>query len=195
MKNSSAPFQFVGNDLVLDFVNTRPVLDGVEHDLITTPQNLAQWLHESSAPPTSTHWNESDFMSALHLRDALSLVLAALAAQSVPPPQAVQDVNAYLVDFTLNIQLNHSEAGYHIQPIQTEMSPRAFLAFLAKQAIDLVTAQDANRVRKCADLSCVLMFKDTSKSGRRRWCSMETCGNRNKVAAFRSQSKQASGLA
>ncbi|WP_157256915.1 CGNR zinc finger domain-containing protein [Paenibacillus sp. Soil750] len=27
-------------------------------------------------------------------------------------------------------------------------------------------------------------FVDTSKSGKRRWCSMEKCGNRYKTAEF-----------
>ncbi|WP_121101274.1 CGNR zinc finger domain-containing protein [Litorimonas taeanensis] len=38
------------------------------------------------------------------------------------------------------------------------------------------------RIKQCANPSCILTFKDTSKSGRRKWCSMEVCGNRAKVA-------------
>jgi len=38
------------------------------------------------------------------------------------------------------------------------------------------------RVRKYAN--CVLHFHDTSKKGTRRWCSMQLCGNRFKVAAY-----------
>lgn len=39
----------------------------------------------------------------------------------------------------------------------------------------------ADRVRCCEHDSCVLWFLDTSKGGRRRWCSMERCGNRSKA--------------
>jgi len=38
-------------------------------------------------------------------------------------------------------------------------------------------------VRKCANDGCALYFYDTSRTGRRRWCSMAACGNRAKVAA------------
>src|SRR6516164_5368126 len=41
---------------------------------------------------------------------------------------------------------------------------------------------DRTRVRKCGQ--CVLHFLDTSKKGTRRWCSMQLCGNRLKVAAY-----------
>ena len=38
------PFQFVGNNLALDFVNTRIVLQGVQVDLLSTPEQLVSWL-------------------------------------------------------------------------------------------------------------------------------------------------------
>ncbi|NEJ40784.1 CGNR zinc finger domain-containing protein, partial [Rhizobium ruizarguesonis] len=38
---------------------------------------------------------------------------------------------------------------------------------------------------------CTLFFLDTTKSHRRRWCSMALCGNRMKVAAFRSRKQEA----
>jgi predicted RNA-binding Zn ribbon-like protein len=41
---------------------------------------------------------------------------------------------------------------------------------------------DRRRVRKCDQ--CVLHFHDTSKKGTRRWCSMQLCGNRLKVASY-----------
>lgn len=40
------------------------------------------------------------------------------------------------------------------------------------------------RIRKCQNEHCILHFVDTSKSGKRRWCSMEYCGNRHKAAQF-----------
>jgi predicted RNA-binding Zn ribbon-like protein len=42
---------------------------------------------------------------------------------------------------------------------------------------------DRSRVRRCAGATCVLLFHDTSKTGRRRWCDMAACGNRAKSAA------------
>ncbi|WP_422121526.1 CGNR zinc finger domain-containing protein [Providencia huaxiensis] len=45
-------------------------------------------------------------------------------------------------------------------------------------------------IRQCEASDCVLYFLDLTKSHRRRWCSMSTCGNRMKVAAFRERKKK-----
>jgi predicted RNA-binding Zn ribbon-like protein len=60
--------------------------------------------------------------------------------------------------------------------------PEDLFAPLAHSAAKLFASGDHNRVRKCGQ--CVLHFHDTSKKGTRRWCSMQLCGNRLKVAAY-----------
>lgn len=42
-----------------------------------------------------------------------------------------------------------------------------------------------HRLRLCPASDCGEAFYDGSRSGTRRWCSMELCGNRAKVQAFR----------
>jgi len=60
--------------------------------------------------------------------------------------------------------------------------PEDLFAPLADSAAKLFASVDHNRVRKCGQ--CVLHFYDTSKKETRRWCSMQLCGNRLKVAAY-----------
>ncbi|MFD0576716.1 CGNR zinc finger domain-containing protein [Dactylosporangium darangshiense] len=43
----------------------------------------------------------------------------------------------------------------------------------------------AGRLRECADPACNALFLDASRPGSRRWCSMETCGNRAKKQRLR----------
>jgi predicted RNA-binding Zn ribbon-like protein len=64
----------------------------------------------------------------------------------------------------------------------TVQKPGDLFAPLAQSAAMLFTSVDRSRVRKCGQ--CVLHFLDTSKKGTRRWCSMQLCGNRLKVAAY-----------
>jgi len=54
------------------------------------------------------------------------------------------------------------------------------LALVARDAADLVTSAAVLRVRACADPGCGALFLDTSRPGSRRWCSMDSCGNRAK---------------
>jgi predicted RNA-binding Zn ribbon-like protein len=71
------------------------------------------------------------------------------------------------------------------------MATAEFVLEAGNLALDLVNTQcdggrrdaDPDRIRQGDDETCVLWFLDTSKNGRRRWCSMARCGNRAKVAA------------
>ena len=69
--------------------------------------------------------------------------------------------------------------------------PEDLFAPLAHSAAMLCADADRNRVRKCAQ--CVLHFHDTSKKGTRRWCSMQLCGNRFKVAAYAARKRARAG--
>lgn len=46
----------------------------------------------------------------------------------------------------------------------------------------LLLDADPARIRSCPGESCGWVFLDASKSGRRRWCDMRVCGNREKAA-------------
>lgn len=61
------------------------------------------------------------------------------------------------------------------------------LSTVARDAIELFTGAFAHRIRTCGAHGCRLLFVDTSRPGRRRWCSMERCGNRHKVRAHRAR--------
>ncbi len=70
--------------------------------------------------------------------------------------------------------------------------PDDIWAPIAAAAADLLSGVPADRVRKCESASCVLHFYDTSKKGSRRWCSMNICGNRVKVAAYQGRRRKKS---
>jgi predicted RNA-binding Zn ribbon-like protein len=64
-------------------------------------------------------------------------------------------------------------------------SPDALLSPLAKSLAQLVATADFTNVKHCLGHACILHFLDTTRDGRRRWCSMAVCGNRAKQAALR----------
>ena len=67
---------------------------------------------------------------------------------------------------------------------------RSLLSSVARDAIDVLGGPRAARLKRCEGSRCALLFVDTSRAGRRRWCSMERCGNRAKVAAHRRRRKE-----
>jgi predicted RNA-binding Zn ribbon-like protein len=58
---------------------------------------------------------------------------------------------------------------------------------LAISATELLTSPTINRVRVCPGANCAWLFLDTSRAGRRIWCSEQTCGTRNRVRRWREQ--------
>lgn len=93
----------------------------------------------------------------------------ALARQAPPAPCAVRAGDGTLV------RALHSDPGC-----------AELLALLARDAVDLLTDPVARaRLRRCEGDNCPLIYIDTSRGRRRRWCSSGACGNRERVARHR----------
>ncbi|WP_236572254.1 MULTISPECIES: CGNR zinc finger domain-containing protein [unclassified Nocardiopsis] len=54
----------------------------------------------------------------------------------------------------------------------------------APDAISVISGERDGRLALCASPTCRTAFCDTSRSRTRRWCEMNTCGNRQKKASF-----------
>ncbi|MCX4666904.1 ABATE domain-containing protein [Streptomyces sp. NBC_01381] len=62
----------------------------------------------------------------------------------------------------------------------------ALLAAVARDTVDLLTDPAARALlRQCEGDNCPIVYLDTSRGRRRRWCSSEVCGNRERVARHR----------
>ena len=58
---------------------------------------------------------------------------------------------------------------------------------IARDAVDLFGHNTEHRIRECSAADCTFVFFDESRTNNRRWCSMQRCGNRAKVRAFRAK--------
>ena len=61
---------------------------------------------------------------------------------------------------------------------------------VAEDFARFIAEHEARRLKHCANPACNMVFYDTGKNNRRRWCSMSVCGNRHKVARFRSRARE-----
>lgn len=66
------------------------------------------------------------------------------------------------------------------------------LARLAEPLVEAIAEHRTDRFRICANDECRYVFLDESRTGRRRWCDMATCGNRAKVARHRERARAGS---
>jgi predicted RNA-binding Zn ribbon-like protein len=84
------------------------------------------------------------------------------------------------------------DAGHQLrwaaqQPVE------AALSAVARDTVLLLAGPQTLRVKECAHPDCSLLFLDDSQAGRRRWCSMDRCGNLSKVTTYRSRRQTSEG--
>jgi predicted RNA-binding Zn ribbon-like protein len=183
----------VGGVLALDFCNTssgRGTEGRLEH--LHTAGNLLTWARHAAILDESkeTHLRrlcEADpafgarlLSRALHLRDALYRLDAALA-RGKTPDQADIDVLAEAHAACLGKgRLTTSDGGFGWTWTVEDTPEEVILGPIAASAMAVVTAADRARLKQCRGYHCGWLFLDTTKSNNRRWCEMEVCGNRAK---------------
>lgn len=126
------------------------------------------------------------------LRAALGRLLEVHATGGRPPLAALERLNAVLARRPRQIALELAEpAGFAWRDSSTGPALEDVLWPIAAAAADLLTDPRLDRVKTCAGEECGWMFIDASRTGRRRWCSMEDCGNRAKATRHYSRRRRA----
>jgi predicted RNA-binding Zn ribbon-like protein len=183
-------FPFYGGRVCLNLVATL----GKRHS--TTPVErlpdvaaVQRWLRAAGALPGQRDCpvDARQRDSLIELREAIHrIVLAARAGRSLPADDLVT-VNTASAGPEFVPSLLRGRGGRGVTWTSREPFASA-LTLLARDAIDLVATVPANRIKECEHPDCSRMFVDESQSGRRRWCSMQACGNHVKVTAHRRRS-------
>jgi predicted RNA-binding Zn ribbon-like protein len=147
---------------------------------LRTPEDLGRWLVEAGMAVEPPAVGQAELEAARALRDAIYRA-AKLAGRGALDPDDVVQINRWATAPAPVPQLDADRRVSWVcgRPVH------AALASLARDAIDLLSGPLAVRVRECAAKDCALLFVDASRPGRRRWCSMEGCGNRAKTTRYR----------
>lgn len=187
-------FDLSGGQLALDFANTISRRDSPEKtvDHLSTPHELIAFARQTgllSADQAQAldRWSESHSRAAAQaLRQALSIREATFRAffslaNGKPAPQ--QDVK--LLDETVREALRHRhivrENGTYYWRWKNDLNLSRILWPIAESAAELLTSPDLMQVRECEASDCYWLFLDNSRNRSRRWCTMNTCGNREKA--------------
>jgi predicted RNA-binding Zn ribbon-like protein len=119
------------------------------------------------------------------LRAAVHELLRATAAGEAPSDRTLLTLDRALEAGPTFARVIRSGARVGLRDEVDARTPLALLAPLARAAVRLAAEVDPARLRVCDAPECGRWFVDTSKGGRRRWCSMARCGNRAKAARHR----------
>ncbi|MYY10972.1 zf-CGNR multi-domain protein [Streptomyces sp. SID4919] len=153
-------------------------------EVLHEPADLARWAVLSRLPDgLDLTVDEDELAAARTVRDALHVITANRAHGRTPDPARLAQVSAAAAVPPLGVRFT-PDGG---RAWAAGATGAQLLSTVARDAVELLGGPHGDRVRECATDNCALLFVDTSRPGRRRWCSMERCGNRHKVRTHRAR--------
>lgn len=166
--------------LVQALVNTLNAENG--RDLLGTPAEAARWLAAAGLAPGQARLTGPQQRALVELREAIRHVLIAHTHQR-GDPEADSRLALALAPCRLALAVDPGR-GAHL--VSADYDP--FTRVIGSVAIVIAEAAAAGtwaRLKCCPGHRCGWAFYDRSASGRSRWCSMQVCGSRSKMRAYR----------
>jgi predicted RNA-binding Zn ribbon-like protein len=194
----------ISRTLCLDFVNTLSDRPKCAEEKLSTFGDLLEWGRRSSilsdaesdllARSAARRPGEADraLRRALRFREAAYRVFSALAAGERPPPRDATELDRAVVKAFRALRLKADADGFRWYWGGAENALDRVLWPVARSTAELLTSNDRRWVRECAATDCSWLFLDQSRTRRRRWCDMSTCGNREKARRHYRRTKAAS---
>ncbi|MEU0792096.1 CGNR zinc finger domain-containing protein [Amycolatopsis sp. NPDC005961] len=176
----------LGTVLATSFTATLTERRGDAVERIPTPRRLVDWLVVSGLAVDSCTDAQLDL--ARELRESIHAAATAAATQGALPASAVRVINVRSVQGRAAAVL--TTEGARRWRLSSPSCVEDALGVIAADAIGILAGERDGRLALCASPTCRAAFFDTSQSRTRRWCDMNTCGNRQKKARFNANQRK-----
>lgn len=189
-------------DDTFDFLNTYELQDGIAIDHLGSLSVALDWfvdrgvIHLEGADrvravdESRPAIGEQNLSRIRSVRRALRELADAIVEGRVPNSAALSTVNRALHARQV-IELVAGPDGWSVDHRHVGDPIDDALARIADAMVRELADGHPHRIRVCANERCQWVFYDGSRSGRRRWCDMTTCGNRAKAARHRARARSA----
>lgn len=181
----------LGSVLATSFTGTLSERHGEALERIPTPQRLVDWLAVNGLAVDSCTPAQLD--RARELREAVHAAATAAATGSALPAAAVRVINDCSIRGRASAIL--APEGNRHWRLSSPTSVEDALGVIAADAISIIAGERDGKLALCASPTCRAAFFDTSRSRTRKWCDMNTCGNRQKKARFHANHRKNPGSA
>ena len=184
-----------GGVLCLDFVNTIPDRkDGSNRDNLQSYNDLIYWARKAKAigSPAFTALEKAGlakeraarehFVQSLQLRDLLYRLFYPLSQQTKVKPADLDAFNKTMSRHAAQLIIVPREDGFERKWAYDATQFQIVTAPIIQSAHDLLLSDKLTRIKECPN--CGWLFLDTTKNGKRRWCSMEDCGSNVKALQY-----------
>ncbi|USJ20987.1 CGNR zinc finger domain-containing protein [Lactococcus formosensis] len=190
-------FVITTDNLALNLVNTQIMRYKKKIELINDETDLLSWILiqkklTSSVPKKhqldileSTVRTQDITEKVLKLREVIGSELQHFMNHEISLENWISDINKKLHNLPFTSRIVDKE---HVLVPYNSTGYRAFLSVIYLSLSELIENEDIKKLKHCANPECILIFLD--KTGRRKWCSMDICGNRNKSKKFTKKQKE-----
>ena len=196
---AATAFDLIGGHLALDFVNTvdwrgDPVR---RRDLLVTFEDLLGWAKAAKVLTADTLRAMSvaaqrdraravrSLRRARRLREVLARVLGAAGRDAPPAARDVGRLNVFLGAALKRRRLAIRRTAFVWNWANEEGDTFDSLLWpIVLAAAELLASDHRTQIHECGGEGCGWLFLDTSRNQRRRWCTMQGCGNRAKARRF-----------
>ena len=177
-------FEF-GGRRCLDFTWTVAHRHWNPTERLVSDDDLARWFLEVGVLMGAAPAESGSLGEARRLREAIYRAARQKIAGRAVKAEDLATINDWASRPSLTPSLARDGTVHWTakRPIQ------AALAAVAVDAV-LLLGEDTDRLRECSREGCALLFVDTSRPGRRRWCSVARCGNAVNTARYRKRSRR-----
>jgi len=181
-------------DACLDLINSLELDRAPQEHLLSPDDGVAYFTtrglaHEDALRAQAGTGDAAWLERVRDVRAALREVWDAAVEGRTVRADAVTTLNRVLAH-TPHAELHAALAGVVVGHRHDAADPTGeALARVTAPLVAAIAAGETDRFRICANEDCRWVFEDTSRGGRRRWCDMQSCGNRAKVRRFRSRQR------
>jgi predicted RNA-binding Zn ribbon-like protein len=165
--------------LVQDLVNTRDVAE--DRDGLDDTGGLADFV--AAHDLGDLRLTGADLPSLRELREALRAACLAHAGCDLPGATS-RKLDALLAGAPLVLTVS-ATGDARLRPAPGLSGTALFTARLAADVAAAAADGSWRRLKACEAGDCLWAFYDRSPAGRGRWCSMQGCGSRMKMRAYR----------
>lgn len=181
----------LGNVLATSFTGTLSERHGNAVERIPTPQRLVDWLAVNGLAVDSC--TTAQLGLARELRESIHAAATAAALQDALPAAAVRVINDRSAQGRAAAVLTpEGKRRWQLSPASRVEDA---LSVVAADAVSVIAGERDGKLALCASPTCQAAFFDTSQSRTRKWCDMNTCGNRQKKARFHANQRDHPGSA
>ena len=185
-KPSDLEFRFTSGRVCLDMLATVGSRSLAAVDRWRDGADLGRWCVDAGLLDEAPAVSGAGLEAAREVREALYRLVQARREARLPEREDVDLLNAWAARPPPAPQLGPDGRSKHMV---LDGTLDAALAAVAHDAVDLLAGPQIGKVRECAEETCSILFVDASRPGKRRWCSMNRCGNKVKKAAFRGRNR------